>query len=255
MNNMSSSSNRILVIGDTCTDVFVYGSCDRICPEAPVPVFIPKKTVKNNGMSGNVIDNIKSLGEDCYGIVNDARITKTRYIEEKTNQMIMRLDENDFVQDSYIRSRKDLKGYDGIVISDYGKGFLDEEDIDFIAKNAECTTFLQTNKVLSDWCLSVDYIKINETEYKRTMHLINAQNRFIREKLIITVGAEGCWYNGKQYPVEEKVRVKSLAGAGDTFLAGFVVSYLRNNENMYAAICFAQECALKVVQDYGVTTV
>ena len=32
---------KILVIGDSCHDVFVYGKCDRICPEAPVPVFTP----------------------------------------------------------------------------------------------------------------------------------------------------------------------------------------------------------------------
>ena len=31
----------ILVIGDSCTDIFVYGKTDRICPEAPVPVFNP----------------------------------------------------------------------------------------------------------------------------------------------------------------------------------------------------------------------
>ena len=246
--------NKILVIGDTCIDIFIYGLCDRICPEAPVPVFIPKRTVKNRGMSGNVINNIKSIGWECYGIVNDARITKTRYIEEKTNQMIMRLDETDFVQDSYIRDRKELKGYDGIVISDCGKGFLNEEDIDFIAKNSDCPTFMQTNKVLSEWCFNVDYIKINEIEYKRAMHLINIDNKFIREKLIITAGENGCWYKGKRYPVKEKVRIKSLAGAGDTFLAGFVVSYLKNPENMTAAIYFAQKCALKVVQDYGVTT-
>jgi len=29
---------KFLVIGDSCTDRFVYGSCDRLCPEAPVPV-------------------------------------------------------------------------------------------------------------------------------------------------------------------------------------------------------------------------
>ena len=32
---------KVLVIGDSCTDKFVYGECNRICPEAPVPVFNP----------------------------------------------------------------------------------------------------------------------------------------------------------------------------------------------------------------------
>jgi len=30
---------KILVIGDSCTDVFIYGDIERVCPEAPVPVF------------------------------------------------------------------------------------------------------------------------------------------------------------------------------------------------------------------------
>ena len=38
--------NKILVIGDSCTDIFIYGECNRICPEAPVPVFNPIKVKK-----------------------------------------------------------------------------------------------------------------------------------------------------------------------------------------------------------------
>ena len=29
---------RVLVVGDSCKDVHVYGECDRMCPDAPVPV-------------------------------------------------------------------------------------------------------------------------------------------------------------------------------------------------------------------------
>ena len=37
---------KILVIGDSCTDIFIYGEIDRICPEAPVPVFKPIRKTK-----------------------------------------------------------------------------------------------------------------------------------------------------------------------------------------------------------------
>ena len=40
---------KILVIGDSCTDVFIYGRCERLNPEAPIPVFQPTKTVTNQG--------------------------------------------------------------------------------------------------------------------------------------------------------------------------------------------------------------
>ena len=245
--------SKILVIGDICTDVFVYGSCNRICPEAPVPVFLPTKTVTNRGMAGNVVDNVKALGCGCNDIVSYERIVKTRYIDSKTNQMIMRLDENDFVEHRYVRDAEKLKGYNGIIISDYGKGFLNEEDIAFISKTAECPTFLQTNKVLSAWCFEVDFIKINEVEYKRTIHLLDRLEENVLDKLIITLGSRGCMFKGKVYPVNA-VRIRSLAGAGDTFLAGFAVEYIKTGGNIDMALHFAQGCAMKVVQDYGVTT-
>lgn len=45
---------RVVVYGDACVDVFVYGNCPRLCPEAPVPVFIPLEKVTNDGMALNV---------------------------------------------------------------------------------------------------------------------------------------------------------------------------------------------------------
>ena len=36
-------SNIFLVIGEECTDEFVYGKAERLSPEAPVPVFIPEQ--------------------------------------------------------------------------------------------------------------------------------------------------------------------------------------------------------------------
>jgi len=244
---------KLLVIGDTCTDVFVYGSCERICPEAPVPVFLPLRTTTNRGMAGNVIDNLKALGYPCDSIESVDNIVKTRYIDDKTGQMLMRLDENDVVGCRYTRDIKRLKGYDAIVLSDYGKGFLDEEDIAFIASEAECTTFMQTNKVLSEWCFGIDFIKINKLEFERTHHVLSRQSEFIKSSLIVTLGPMGCRYRNKRYPVEGEVEVKSIAGAGDTFLAGLVVEYVKKG-NIESAIDFAQKCAMQVIQEQGVTT-
>ena len=45
---------KILVNGDSCTDVFVYGQIDRLCPEAPVPIFQSVSQKENGGMARNV---------------------------------------------------------------------------------------------------------------------------------------------------------------------------------------------------------
>ena len=60
-------------------------------------------------------------------------------------------------------------------------------------------------------------------------------------------------YNDKVYPVSI-VDVLDLSGAGDTFLAGLAVEYLRSND-IVKAIKFAQECTEIVVQKHGVSTI
>ena len=52
---------RILVVGDSCKDVFVYGKVNRLTPEAPVPVFNPTVTKTNDGMARNVSNNPKQM--------------------------------------------------------------------------------------------------------------------------------------------------------------------------------------------------
>ncbi len=53
---------KILIIGDVMVDSYLWGSVDRISPEAPVPVLTVKKREKRLGGAGNVIMNVKALG-------------------------------------------------------------------------------------------------------------------------------------------------------------------------------------------------
>ena len=46
---------KIVVIGETCIDKFIYCDINRLSPEAPVPVLQPINTVVNAGMSGNTV--------------------------------------------------------------------------------------------------------------------------------------------------------------------------------------------------------
>ena len=67
---------KILVIGDSCKDVFKYGTCDRLCPDAPIPVFIPAHKKENRGMAGNVYQNLLSLKADVKLITNKGKINE-----------------------------------------------------------------------------------------------------------------------------------------------------------------------------------
>ena len=82
----------VLVIGDSCVDVFIYGECNRLAPEAPVPVFIQKHSTQNYGMAGNVKNNLDALGLKTDLICNKELITKVRYVEDGLNHMLLRVD-------------------------------------------------------------------------------------------------------------------------------------------------------------------
>ena len=243
---------KLLVVGDSCEDVFVYGECDRLAPAAPVPVFVEKNRKTNKGMAGNVYRNLIALGADCDILTNRNEITKTRYVEAKTNHMIMRIDSGE----EKIKKVNNLhlvefEKYNAVVISDYDKGFLSHEDIRFIASRHELV-FLDSKKLLGDWVKEVSFIKINEVEYEKTKHLIEG-SEWWRDKLIVTASSRGCIYQEKTYTVQN-VEVKDLSGAGDTFLAGLVFNYVKNR-NICDSIVFANTCATHVVQQRGVTTI
>lgn len=241
---------RVLVIGDSCTDVFIYGNIERICPEAPVPVLNPTRKVENGGMAKNVKSNLEALGLEVDIITNKNDIKKVRYIDEKSNQMVLRVDEHDYCQpvDLNLLDFEDDK-YQAIIISDYCKGFLSEENIKHICNYDN--VFIDTKKNIDNWILSADFIKINELEYKRNKKKLSSDE--FKEKLIVTLGSDGCRYNNQRFKVD-KVSVSDVSGAGDTFMAGLVAEYVKS-KNIYKSIDFAQQCSIKVVSQLGVATV
>jgi len=250
------SKHSILVIGDCCKDVFVYCDCERLCPEAPVPVLDIINQEDNDGMAGNVARNIESILEypiDKIFNKNYELVTKTRYVEKKTNHMFMRIDSKSKINriDKRVLNKINFKKYDAIIISDYDKGFLLEEDITYIANNHPLT-FLDSKKNLGSWANEVTYIKINRKEFDNSKAFILANPDF-EKKVIKTIGGEGCIFNGKVYPVEN-VEIKNLSGAGDTFLSGLVVEYI-NSKNINNAIIYANKVASIVVQKMGVSTI
>lgn len=146
---------RILIIGDLMLDHYVWGSVERISPEAPVQIL--KITHENNRLGGasNVALNLIALGAKAHicGIVgNDSdgkiivdlldsagierdllcvksdfqSIKKTRFIA--SNQQVLRVDREsvDMSLDSTILEKiKDTLGdFNAIILSDYGKGAL-----------------------------------------------------------------------------------------------------------------------------------
>jgi D-beta-D-heptose 7-phosphate kinase/D-beta-D-heptose 1-phosphate adenosyltransferase len=244
---------KILVIGDSCIDVFRYGTINRLAPEAPIPVINPEYEKSTPGMAGNVVRNIEALGFEVDFITNESEIRKIRYVCSKYNQLVLRVDENDKCERVKSLTLKNINysDYDAVVVSDYCKGFLEEEDIEFISKSHPLT-FLDTKKILGDWAHNFSFIKINSVEFENNLDVLK-RDIILQNKIVVTKGKNGCEYKGITYPTQE-VPVKDISGAGDTFLAGLVTEYVRS-KNIDIAIFFAQECTTIVVQKSGVSTI
>jgi D-glycero-beta-D-manno-heptose-7-phosphate kinase len=246
-------NKKVLVIGDGCSDVFRYGKCERLSPEAPVPIFLPSRTTGNSGMAINVFENLKALGVECDMMTNDIRPVKTRYVDEISNQMLLRVDEKDVIKPITAKELEffDLNNYVAVVISDYNKGYLSPDDIMWIAENHPLT-FMDTKKELNFWCEDIKFLKINHKEFKQNEDYLR---NYYMGNLIVTKGKEGAVLNNTQvFSIEEEHDVRDLSGAGDTFLAALVAKYIENYD-ICEAIKFANKCAAWVVTQRGVVVV
>ena len=135
---------KILLIGDSCTDEYVYGVCERLNPEAPVPILKFNKKETKKGMAWNVRENLMSFGIEVFIITNEESITKTRYIDERYNQQFLRVDNEPLLKpmDYELPEEK----FDALVISDYDKGFLSTEKVFELVEWFDGPVFIDSKK-------------------------------------------------------------------------------------------------------------
>ena len=240
--------NKVLVIGESCTDIFVYGTSNRKSPEGNGPVFVPISETYGLGMAANVMDNLTAMGVETNIFSDTGNIVKTRYVNKDTNELYLRVDENDLVNRIDISKLSDILQYDAIIISDYCKGFLTEEDIANIA-SLHPLVILDTKKKLGSWCKNITFIKVNRTECNN--NLINIAENDLIGKIIATMDKDGATHNGKVYPATTDKPI-DICGAGDTFVAGFTTEYVKNKD-IDNAITFANKAAGQVILQKGVT--
>lgn len=84
-------NKKILLIGDVMLDRYIYGRCDRISPEAPVPVINIDGTNTSLGGAGTVLRNIADLGgntifvsiigDDAAGHEVTKQVSKIKYTD------------------------------------------------------------------------------------------------------------------------------------------------------------------------------
>lgn len=244
----------ILVIGELCIDKFIYGDVSRLCPEAPVPIINPVETKENKGMSGNVVDNLKSLCDDIEVIHwhQTNKIIKTRFVDKKTNQMLLRVDDEKSKlfpfgplssEDYEIIAKSDI-----VIISDYNKGYLSNSDIINISKIAKFSILDSKRSLFWETIENIDFVKLNINEYYNNKELVDNHV----EKFLITKGEKGVTFNGKDYFSPNPQETIDVSGAGDTFTSSFSLKYYLTND-IDESIQYANEVCANVVNKKGVS--
>lgn len=225
---------KILVLGDRIQDFYVFGRVERLCPEAPVPVFITERNEVREGGAALVAANLKALGADViesYGSYSE----KKRFFAG--NHLLLRVDEDAF-KTIKASCPLPLDGVDAIVVSDYGKGGISHPEARHICLHSPVPVFVDSKKNMDSYagCFAT-FPNKNESTLRLGQHVI--------QKL----GENGCSVDGTHVPSRPR-KVYDVTGAGDVFLAAFVVEYLRSKDLM-AAAHFANECAGISVEHLG----
>lgn len=190
---------------------------------------------------------------------HDREMVKTRIVHSETHKQLLRIDNRlRFSSGDVARYKNKCSFYEGIdfdaiIVSDYNKGLID----DFILqklKQFKGPIFIDTKKQdLSLWNdLENCFIKLNNHEYEKS-------SKITRHPLIVTKGPNGAELHWQKPPTRgwittsfptEAVEKADVIGAGDSFLAGLVVSYMET-QDLHKSVEFANKVASISVKKFG----
>jgi D-beta-D-heptose 7-phosphate kinase / D-beta-D-heptose 1-phosphate adenosyltransferase len=155
---MSGVNPRIVVLGDLLLDSTLWGRCDRISPEAPVPIVDVERRTQQLGGAGNVVSNLRALeaevtlisvvGQDAAAarlrellreegvddralvVVPDRRTPEKTRIVASSHQVLRYDDESTTAVEPAVERQlleaasEAIPGCQALIISDYGKGVV-----------------------------------------------------------------------------------------------------------------------------------
>jgi D-beta-D-heptose 7-phosphate kinase/D-beta-D-heptose 1-phosphate adenosyltransferase len=278
------ASQRILVIGDLMLDEYIWGKVSRISPEAPVPVVQVTSESYYPGGAANVARNVREFTEhvavtglagtdpagerliglleasgiDTSGSPRDAAVSttlKTRIVAR--NQQVVRVDRDRRGALNPAQTARVMESLDraisqatGIIVADYGKGFVTQALADFVGDSARTHGKVLTVDPHPHTSLvwrGATAIKPNRTEAflatglpqpapveppLEDCALLEAVRRlrtlWQTESLLVTLGEQGMLlFHGDGPPYHAPALAKDVfdvSGAGDTAIAALTLS-------------------------------
>lgn len=281
---------RVLVIGDTILDRYVYGSVNRVSPEAPTLVLDWNHEEMVPGGACNVATNILTLSDgefsvEYVGYVDNRVLNsmeefgfklgtvryrhyhqileKIRYVSGK--HYLLRVDIGKSYPPYESISGINLGEYDLIVISDYDKGTVNNENLirEILESGVPIIFDLKCyrpwlNGLPTDNCI----FKCNKKEYSENGIGDNLWDFLGSASMIVTKGESGFAVVrksslAKHYPAIELGKiVPDVVGAGDVFTAGMAAAFMEHGEFDAARLGkYGNVCAAAKVKKFGTSCV
>jgi bifunctional ADP-heptose synthase (sugar kinase/adenylyltransferase) len=179
--------------------------------------------------------------------IQEGNINKTRYVEEKSNHMFLRVDEGEESIKSFewsLSADVMLEQADVVIVSDYNKGFLNNNDLKEIARKSKLSIIDSKRKLTNDIIEGFTFVKLNESERLNNPDLTT-------DNIITTLGKKGAEYQNILFESPNPLDTIDVSGAGDTFVASFIVKYYQL-QDVRSAIKFANRKSSEVVSQRGV---
>lgn len=240
MDNIQGSDFKVLLIGDSCEDEYIYGKCENISLEAPIPIFTYSRTETKVGMSGNVYFNLKSFNIDVTFLTNTEKIVRSRFINEINNTQVFRVDNEQKIKPLILPIS--ANNFDAIIICDYDKGYLTQSKISEIIENSNVPVFVYSKKNNQSDKKNCFFI-MDELDYEKIC------DNFYMDNLIIIKGCKGSVYKHTFYKAENN-EIFNMIGTDNIFISTLVYGYLRY-KNIKDALILANKSLSISTKKFG----
>jgi D-beta-D-heptose 7-phosphate kinase/D-beta-D-heptose 1-phosphate adenosyltransferase len=300
-------SVRVWVLGDAMLDRYYWGKVDRISPEAPVPVVRVTHRSARLGGAANVAGNLRALGVDVklftvsgadragevmrelllekgidsrHVLTDESRGTteKVRIIAQ--SQQVVRADfeMSDPVPAAYRETitsglLDEVDDCDILIVSDYGKGLIQEEDLQAIIdcwRRKGKWILIDPHIGHFSWYRGAGVITPNQKEASSRYSdaMVNGdsltdlgfrlKDELALDALLITRGEEGMslfFEDRKEFHVPAAAKeVYDVTGAGDTVISVFG-AMLGAGAGVVEAVIVANQAAGEAIKEVGAVTV
>jgi len=284
---------KILVVGDIMLDRYIYGTVERISPEAPVPVVEVTHENSTLGGCGNVARNLRELGAqvDClasigidvdgetireellhigakpllfYGSIKST--VKERIIADQRKVQMLRIDREEVKPipsklpiDILVRMNGEKLKYDIVVVSDYAKGMISSGLMTFLKEEQKAKIIVDPKPINCGIYNGVYMITPNKKEWEEILFASSYTLNHVNY-ILATKGSKGMTlidnFNNEHTEdiPAEPVAVYNVSGAGDTVVAVMAACLSMGLDPLKAARV-ANKCAGYVITQPGTSVI